>query len=71
MKKGTAYDVHECAESASKAGAQGVSQIANIGGKKEDKRNMARDMRRILARASDMPAEYYAEIPTRDPLTGA
>ena len=53
---------------ATKAGAKGVEDLAQCASSSSSK-NIKRDLMRKACRKSGMPAEYWAEIPVRNPET--
>ena len=65
------FTTQQLASRARSAGAQGVDDLANVGTKGKYPENMSRDILRNLRRSSSMPPLYYAQIPMKNPKTGA
>ena len=67
--KNSAKEIAISANKATKAGAKGVADLAQCASSSGSKK-IKRDLMRKVCRKSDMPAEYWAEIPVRNPETG-
>ena len=62
--KKSAKDAKTHAQKASAAGAKGVSHIASIGGKSNDPKNFARDLKGQAKRRNKLSPLYWAAIPS-------
>ncbi len=66
----SALDTQKEANFATRAGAKGVSDIANTGAGGKWKANIPRDILRKELSNNTLPSNYYAEVPCHDPDTG-
>ena len=65
----SAKELRELSQSATEAGASGVSDFIAAGKRGELPGNIQRDIMRKLLKDCTAPEPYYAEIPTHDPRT--